>query len=258
MDSWDRPDDSCVPGMGSQARNPNQIALAVDPKDSRVVYYVYGDVGGAEGDLLTLHLGRWSDINGVRTVIELLTVPNSLNPALAVAKSGRIGFAYQRYDAGNWQTHIQLSSSDHLSWRDVRLTGSSPDAEPIPHCGWTSPYLGDYMDIATVGETFYGTFSFNNNPVRNPNAVYLRDKTLLGTAVPYTVDPFFYKVTVDRPIYWIVGSYLKRITARLLELLNTVQRHLPWPPRPDPPPPPTSGARQISLVKPRDYRTRAR
>jgi hypothetical protein len=172
--------------------------VAIDPNDSRTVYLVYGarPDGATEGivDSLTLHLAKWSDATGQKQVTELLTVSNALNPALAITASGRIGFAYQQFTTGVWQTHLRISTVAQGSWQDFALTGQSPQSEPPPHCDW-GPYLGDYMDIAAAGEVFYGTFSFDNNPDRNPDAVYLRDKTLLGSGVDYSIDPFFYKVS---------------------------------------------------------------
>ena len=237
-DSWHAVD-NCLPGLGPQRRNPNQIALAIDPSDSRTVYFVYGDAHATPDDSITLHLARWSDASGQREVRELLTVRNALNPAIVITDAGRIGFAYQQFIDGNWQTHIQVSSPDKTVWDDIALTDPSPEAEPACHPTWSSPYLGDYMDIAAVGETIYGTFSFNNNPVRNPDAIYLRDKTLLGSsAVPYTIDPFFYKVTLERPLYAAAGAYMKMLSTRAAEVIKSLVRmRFPFrPPRDTTPP----------------------
>jgi hypothetical protein len=135
---------------------------------------------------------------------------------------------------------LQVSSRDRSTWDTVPLSGLSSDNEPVADCGLTSPYLGDYVDIAAVSDTIYGVFSFNNNPAVNPNARYLRDQSLLGpTGVPYAIDPFFYKVTFDRPLYSFIGPNFNRIwnrtVARLKQMLRT---RAPMPPPPDSVPPP--------------------
>lgn len=240
IDAWDDSrSPGCGPGVGSQSRNPDQVAIAIDPGDSHTVYYAYGD--SVPGRALTLHLMRWSDAGGTQTNQEIRPpVHDALNPAVVITRTGRVGFAYQQFSGGYWRTRLQVSSRDRSTWDTVPLSGLSSDNEPVADCGLTSPYLGDYVDIAAVSDTIYGVFSFNNNPAVNPNARYLRDQSLLGpTGVPYAIDPFFYKVTFDRPLYSFIGPNFNRIwnrtVARLKQMLRT---RAPMPPPPDSVPPP--------------------
>ncbi len=246
-DAW-QPDgiDGCSPNMGFQVRNPNQIALAIDPAQSQTVYYAYADrtPGLAEGetsdavDSITLRLARWSDVGGVQETKELLVVHNALNPAVAVTASGRIGLVYQQWVGDQWRTHIMVSDQNHGNWVNVPLTGPSPASEPGYNCGFSSPYLGDYIDLAVVDNTFYGTFSANNNPVRNPNARYLRDKSMLGTSVAYTIDPFFFKIETGASRPSIAMMTISRRWTSLFERLR-------WWMRPPPILPPVPGPRIV-------------
>jgi len=68
------------------------------------------------------------------------------------------------------------------------------------------PYLGDYIYLTAIGETFYGVFSANNTPntANFPNGVtYLRNanfttQQLLNvdnvTPVNVSIDPFFFSI----------------------------------------------------------------
>lgn len=203
--------------VGHQVRNTNQLALVVDPDDSHTIYFAYADT--PQGKPFTLHLAKWSDASGTRQVDELLAIPNALNPALAITKTGRIALAYQQHTDGTWQTLAQVGKRASLAWMTVVLSDRTPDTEPsIASCSMTSPYLGDYMDIAAVGDEFYGSFSFNNNPAHNPTAVYLRDQTLLGTTdVPYTIDPFFYKLRFEQSGFHAGWVYLRVWTANVVK-----------------------------------------
>lgn len=232
----------CGPGLGSQVRNPNQIALAVDPGDSHTVFYVYGD--STRGSMMTLHLNEWSDATGSQQIRSLRVVENAINPAVVVTRSGRIGFAYQRLIGQYWQTQLQVSSRDRTTWEYVPLSGLAADGEPPAICSLSSPYLGDYMDITSVGDTIYGVFSFDNNPAANPNARYLRNKALLGPAPnEFGIDPFFYKVTFDRPLWAIVGKRFSQGWARSVERLKALLEIRAGAPSLPPvgPPPPSRG-----------------
>jgi hypothetical protein len=241
IDNWDDSrSQGCGPGVGSQVRNPDQVAIAVDPDDPHTVFYAYGD--STPGHAFTLHLMRWSDAGGSQTNREVRPpVYDALNPAVVMTATGRIGFAYQQLSGGLWQTRLQVSARDRSSWQSVTLSGPASNGDPPANCDLTSPYLGDYMDIASVGDTIYGTFSFTNNPAANPNARYLRDPSMLGpTGVHYAIDPFFYKVSFDRPLYAIVGPSFNRTwsraVARLKAMLET-RAAIPQPPDSAPPPP---------------------
>src|SRR5205823_6867 len=55
------------------------------------------------------------------------------------------------------------------------------------------PYIGDYEDLEAVGDTFYGTFSASNNTSLFPTQpTFLRDHSMLGNTVSYSIDPYFF------------------------------------------------------------------
>jgi len=68
------------------------------------------------------------------------------------------------------------------------------------------PYLGDYIYLTAIGETFYGVFSANNTPnsANFPNGVtYLRNANFTtqqllnvdnATLVNVSIDPFFFSI----------------------------------------------------------------
>jgi len=68
------------------------------------------------------------------------------------------------------------------------------------------PYLGDYIYLTAIGETFYGVFSANNTPnsANFPNGVtYLRNANFTtqqllnvdnATPVNVSIDPFFFSI----------------------------------------------------------------
>ena len=235
-------DDGPCYGLGYQVRNPNQIALAIDPSDSRTVYYAYGDI--PTGQPFTLHLAKFSDATGTRQVTELLSIPDALNPSVVVTPSGRVAFAYQQHAGGTWQTFLRTAQRDEWLWGTFALTEASPDTQPGIACGSTSPYLGDYADMVAVGEDIYGTFSFDNNPTYNPNAKYFRDKTLLGGSVPYSVDPFYFHVSFPLPRYRVFVAEMKIFTVSAMERIKNLLRIRPLPAVPHDTLPPPKGAKR--------------
>jgi hypothetical protein len=185
------------PAMGGQIRKPNQLAVAVAPTDKARVYIAYGSKTGS--DLMTLKLVRY--ISGAKAIDKVLrTVHNGINPAVAVDAHGRVGFLYQRWVVRGadslWETNLTISNPNQTSW-EAHLLSRTPAAEPQYWYGL--PYIGDYIDLVAVGDTFYGVFSANNDPVHHPTARYLRPldtgspNPTLPPGVPVSMDPFFFR-----------------------------------------------------------------
>ena len=191
-------------GTLGQERLGGDLAIAVDPNNSSIVYIAFCDV---QSGSYTIHI-RSSQDRGVNWSSDLKTVSNAKNPVLAINSRGAVGLAYQQVVASGgidrWETHFELTVNAFASSADSML--ASVPANTPTRMGY--PYLGDYMGMMAVGNDFFGVFSANNTPdlANFPNGVtYLRNhdfatKKLLDldgvTQVTASIDPFFYKVSV--------------------------------------------------------------
>ena len=195
----------------AQERLGSDLAIAVDPTDSRRVLVAWCDrVGGAAGTDWTIHVRRSTD-SGQTWGSDRRTITNGKNPSLAVNARGRVGLLYQALTgtgaSTRWETRLELTD-------DVWATGPST---LVLHSALTSqptrtflPYLGDYVRLLAVGKDFYGVFCGSNLPdIANfPSGVtYHRNAnwtthTLLSTdnatPVPVSIDPFYF--------HWVAGS----------------------------------------------------
>ncbi|MEA2204131.1 MAG: hypothetical protein QOE77_907 [Blastocatellia bacterium] len=188
-------------GFLGMQRTGGDVALAVDPGKSDIVYVAYND---DQGPFYVLHVLRSLD-RGQTWSSDLRTIRNALNPALAIDETGKVGFLYQQLTgsgaAERWETKIEFTT-DGANWNALTLAKVSA-AGPARTF---DPYLGDYAHLTSLGKTFYGIFSANNTPKKTnfPNGVvYQRNvnwtsNTLLDidntTPVHASIDPFFLKV----------------------------------------------------------------
>jgi hypothetical protein len=184
-----------------QQRIGSDLAIAVDPNNSAIVYVCYGDL---QAGIYTLYV-RKSINSGATWLPAIRSITNATNPALAINSHGRVGLLYQQVTGSapnqKWQTTLEFTHSDFASIT-THILANTPAATP-PASG--SPYLGDYLSMMAVDTTFYGIFTANNTPdhANFPNGViYQRNanfttKTLLDLSnnpVPVSIDPFVFKV----------------------------------------------------------------
>jgi hypothetical protein len=190
-------------GTLGQERLGGDLAIAVDPNNSSIVYIAFCDV---QSGSYTIHIRRSQD-RGVNWTPDLKTVSNAKNPVLAINSRGAVGLAYQQVVTSGgtqrWETHFEMTVNAFESSTDSVLA-SVPANTPAPQF---LPYNGDYMGMMAVGDDFFGVFSANNtpDPANFPNGVnYLRNhnfttKKLLAvdgiTEVAPSIDPFFFKVS---------------------------------------------------------------
>src|SRR5262249_48331097 len=141
-----------------QERVGSHLSIAVDPTNSSIVYVAWSD-GVAT---YTIHVRKSIDA-GVTWSHDVRTVPNGLNPALAVNSSGHVGFLYQTLTTGGtrWETHCEISNNGFATAPAPIVLSTTPSATPLAAF---HPYLGDYIYLTAVGTTFYGIFSANNTP----------------------------------------------------------------------------------------------
>ena len=186
-----------------QQRIGGDLSIAVDPRNSAVVYVCWGDL---QSGTYTLHVRKSTD-SGATWSGDIRTITNATNPALAITNKGRLGFLYQQVTgngaSSRWETTVELTHSDFASFVTHYLA-NTPATTPGKSF---DPYLGDYLYMMTAGESFYGIFCANNTPdhANFPNGVkYQRNAnftshTLLNldniTPVSTSIDPFFFKVS---------------------------------------------------------------
>lgn len=194
-------------GTLGQERLGGDLAIAVDPNNSSIVYIAFCDV---QSGSYTIHI-RSSQDRGVNWSADLKTISNGKNPVLAINSQGSVGLAYQQVVTSGgiqrWETHLELTVDAFVSSNDSVLA-SVPANTPTPQY---LPYIGDYMGLMAVGKNFFGVFSANNTPdlANFPNGVYyyrnhnFATRELLAvdgvTVVAPSIDPFFYKVEDDVP-----------------------------------------------------------
>lgn len=133
---------------------------------------------------------------------DLLTLPNSKNPSLAINADGILGLLYQQFtDKNRWDTHFLSTKDDFHNTEDSILA-----TVPVISTG-SLPYNGDYDMIVAVDKNFYGIFTALNIPdlANFPSGVsYQRNSDFTRhklidvdgmTEVPPSMDCFFFKVT---------------------------------------------------------------
>jgi hypothetical protein len=194
--------------LGANRLVASNLSVAVDPTDSDRVWIAWADRAGATD--YTLHVSLSEDRGLTWSAKDLLTVTNATNPALAVNSVGTVGFLYQQLTGAapnrRWETRFRRRAKTGTTWSN-RLLANTPDNNPTPTF---QPYIGDYTDVVSVGNVFYGIFSASNIPdnanfplgvTYQRNANFL-SRTLQGadskTTVPVSIDPFFFSVRPPR------------------------------------------------------------
>ena len=201
-----------------QERTSSDVAIAVDPNNSSHVIVAYGDAPGADGSgLLQLHVVE--SIDGGLTWTSKLTTPAAVRSELAglsILANGAIGLLYASYDprTDELSQHFLTATNDFATIDESTLATES-NATP-PHLPFPGPYLGDFFDVTSVGDTFYGTFSASNDDNGTnalfPGATFQRDfigtpgtpsfqlVNLSGNPVDVSIDPLFFSDTISEAV----------------------------------------------------------
>ena len=131
-------------GFLGQERLNNDLAMAVDPGNSDIVYVAWADNAGPNYTLrVRRSLNRGVDWSG-----DLLTVDNATMTSMAINGVGQVGLMYQQVNAGNWETHFRRTTdTSGVSWDDTTLS-VAPDNTPVKAF---DPYLGDWARVVAVG-----------------------------------------------------------------------------------------------------------
>jgi hypothetical protein len=203
-----------------QNRTGSNLAIAVDPNNSQHVLVAYNDAPGATRGQLQLVVSE--SFNGGGTWLEKFrtsSTTRSAQPAVAILANGAIGFLYNNYvpggpnpDAnGTLSQHFVTTTDDFATNRDVTLATAS---NAIP-ANQGQPYLGDYVDLTGIGNTFYGVFSasnadnginasltdvsFNRRFTGTPGTSSFQLTDGNGNPVDPSIDPFFFSYSIQNP-----------------------------------------------------------
>jgi hypothetical protein len=184
-----------------QQRVGGDLSLAVDPRNSAVLYVAWAAVG-PNGYTVTV---QRSNDSGQTWTPPIHTLVKALNPSIAVNADGTLGLLVQQVQGtgaqARWVTLFETSPDQGATWKS-RTLATVPADQPAPRF---QPYIGDYANLACVGRDFYGIFSTANKPVSNNfplgvtyqrNADFAQQKLLNvdGTQeVRISIDPFFFK-----------------------------------------------------------------
>jgi hypothetical protein len=193
-----------------QERTGSDVAIAVDPNNANHVVVAYGDAPGANGSgLLQLHVAESTD--GGTTWTQKFTTSSAVRsalPGLSILANGDIGLLYAQYNPStNALSQHLVTTTDDFSTSTDSLLGTQSNTFPTASF---FPYLGDFYDLTSVGDTLYGIFSSSNADngtlASYPDATFQRDFTgipgtgsfqltdLTGAPVPYSIDPFFFSL----------------------------------------------------------------
>lgn len=193
-----------------QERTSSDVAIAVDPNNPNHVAVVYGDAPGANGSgLLQLHVIESTD--GGTTWTQKFATSSAVRsalPGVSILTDGAIGLLYAQYNpATNQLSQHLVTTTDDFATTTDSLLGTESNATPAIVF---SPYLGDFYDLISVGDTLYGIFSSSNADngtlASYPDATFQRAFTgipgtgsfqltnLTGAPVAFSVDPFFFSV----------------------------------------------------------------
>jgi len=198
------------PRVGWQRQVSANLSIAINPRNSRDVWVSWADSSFGPS-FQQLHLRHSTDGGRTWGTSDVLAVESAMNPAIAVTDSGRVGFLYQQLvkaDTGRrWVTQIAVSRDDFATSQTVVLARTSAGT-PVP---LFQPYIGDYIELHALGDTFMGIFSASNYPDQAsfPNGVtyqrqvdWERHRLLdhsRNMEVAVSIDPFFFSVGPAMP-----------------------------------------------------------
>ena len=148
-----------------QERTDAELAIAVDPNNPNRVIVVYGAAPGASISAANTQLIVAESTDGGATWGTKATLSASLTnyalPALSILANGSVGLLYGDYNFGTntLDQHLLTTTDDFASTPSDVLLGTEKNGTPAIQ---GATYLGDFFDLTSVGNNFYGTFSASN------------------------------------------------------------------------------------------------
>ena len=194
-----------------QERTDAELAIAVDPNNPSRVIVVYGTAPGDSISTANTQLVVAESTDGGATWQTKGQLgagsTNFALPALSILANGSVGLLYGDYNFGTnkLSQHLLTTTNDFASTNDV-LLGTESNLNPSFAF---DPYIGDYFDLTSVGNNFYGTFSASNlddgtNATLNGATTFLRNftgtpgtanfqlKDTTGNNVAGSIDPYVF------------------------------------------------------------------
>ena len=193
-----------------QQRTSSDLAIAVDPNNANHVVVAYGNVP-ASGQL---QLNVIESTNGgANWSTPKFTTPLNVRSGLlgiSILANGDIGLLYAQYNptTNALSQHLVTTTDDFATTTDT-LLGTQSNATPIEAF---FPYIGDFYDLTSIGDTLYGIFSASNADngtlASYPEATFQRDFTgipdtasfqltdLTGAPVAFSIDPFSFSLNL--------------------------------------------------------------
>jgi PEP-CTERM motif len=192
-----------------QERTGSDIAIAVDPNNADRVLVAYGDRTGA--GQLQLKVIESTD-GGATWGLKFTTssAVRSALPGLSILSNGDVGLLYASFDpAANSLSPHFLTTADDFATASDSLLGTESNATPTSNF---NPYLGDFYDLTSLDDTFYGIFSASNADngtlASYPSVTFQRDfigtpgngsfqlTNLAGSPVNFSIDPFVFSLNL--------------------------------------------------------------
>ncbi len=192
-----------------------EVAIAVDPGDPNRVLVAYQDAPGADG-LGQVQLVLAESTDGGATWSTKFTTSSSTRsgqPAIAILGNGAVGFLYDSYSpaTNELSQHFLTTTNDFATTSDTVLateTNATPSVQ-------FQPYVGDFFDLTSLGNTFYGTFCASNaddgTDAQFANLTLQRNFTgtmgaagfkltdASGNPVDFSIDPYVFSCTLAAP-----------------------------------------------------------
>jgi hypothetical protein len=203
--------------LGRERIAGGDSAIAIDPNDVNHVVIAYQNAPGANGSGLMEVVVAESTDGGLNWTTKYTTdsATRSAQPGLAILDNGTIGLLYDNYDpvTNKLSQHLLKTGDDFANTSDTVLATEKNTAAPFDF----QPYLGDFFELHSVGNTFYGIFSASNRD-DGTNASFLNlslDRDFTGTpgtanfqltdsvggAVSFSIDPFLFVDDSANPCY---------------------------------------------------------
>jgi hypothetical protein len=189
-----------------QERIGSDNAIAVSRTNANRVAIAYVDSPSI--GTIQVHVAESTD--GGATWANKFTAPStsrSANPAITILDDGQVILLFNSYNpqTNRLSQHL-ISTSDDFATTSEKILGDETNATPAAQF---SPYLGDFTDLISIGDTFYGIFSASNaddgtlaNFLLNGPQLYQR--CTVGTPgapgfhlcdAAFSIDPYFFSGT---------------------------------------------------------------
>ena len=201
---------SAGPSMGSGRLVNSDLSVAVDPRDSSIVYVAFAAGSSVPDYGIGVFLSNDSGLTWAQLGNDRL---RAKAPALAVNATGEVGLLYQElrphHSQMRWRTRFEVMQVDtktrQLTGTHTHTLGAFPE-QGAPAIQF-SPYLGDYVGALAVGKDFRGVFSTSNDPAHMRQGVVMQrnwlpaTQKLLGvnnvTVIAPSIDPYYFELVTQ-------------------------------------------------------------